>query len=154
MNWKIVFIGGIVYYVALFVVSMLTGHFIHSPEAGVLADVYRTTTSFWRPELNMNPPDTSLMLTMWIPSGLIGAILLAGVYSAVRSSLTGPGWQRGLKFGFITVIFAIVNALGYRGVLNLPDQIWVWWIVGGTIANLLAGIVLGWIAQKLAPVGG
>jgi hypothetical protein len=57
MNWKIVFIGGIVYYVALFIVSMGAGHFIHSPEAGVLAETYRATASFWRPELSMDPPD-------------------------------------------------------------------------------------------------
>ncbi len=151
MNWKTVFIGGVVYYIALFTVSMVSGHFIHSPEAGVLAEAYRATASFWRPELNMNPPDMSLMLTMWIPSGLIGAVLLAGVYSVVRSSLTGPGWQRGLKFGFIAVIFCIVNVLGYRGVFNLPDPIWVWWVIGSVIANLLAGIVLGWIAEKLSP---
>jgi hypothetical protein len=154
MNWKIVFIGGIVYYVALFIVSMGAGHFIHSPEAGVLAETYRATASFWRPELSMDPPDMGAMLKMWIPSGVLGALLAAGVYSVIRSSLTGPAWQRGLKFGVIAVVFSIINMLGYRGVFNLPDDIWIWWTVGGVIANLLAGIVLGWVAQKLAPVGG
>jgi len=154
MNWKITIVGGLVFYVVLFAVSMGTGHFIHSQEAGVLAEVYRTTASFWRPELNMSPPDMAAMLKMWIPSGILAAILAAGVYSVVRSSLTGPGWKRGLKFGVIVVIFAMVNALGYRGVLNLPDQIWLWWMVGGAFTNLVAGIALGWVAQKLAPAGG
>ncbi len=154
MNWKIVLIGGLVFYVALFVVSMGTGHFIHSQEAGVLAEAYRATASFWRPELNASPPDMAAMFKMWIPSGLLGAFLGAGVYSVIRSSLTGAAWLRGLKFGVIVTVFAIINALGYRGVLNLPDQIWVWWTIGGTIANLLAGMALGWVAQKVAPAGG
>lgn len=151
MNWKIVVIGGVVYYLALFVVSMVSGHFIHSPEAGVLADAYRETASFWRPEIRANPPDTSLIWTMWVPSGLFGAILLAGVYSVVRASLSGPAWRRGLKFGAIAVVFGIVNALGYRGLFNLPDQIWVWWAIASAIANLVAGTALGVVAEKLAP---
>ena len=79
MNWKIVFAGGLVYYAALFFVSMVLGHFIHSPDTGVLAETYKATASFWRPELNMNPPDMRLLWEMWIPSGLFGAILAAGV---------------------------------------------------------------------------
>ena len=151
MNWQIIFIGGVVYYFALFAVSMITGHFIHSQEAGVLAEAYRATASFWRPELNMNPPDYGLMLRMWIPAGLAGAFLSAGIYSVIRSSLTGPGWERGLKFGVVAVLFGIVNALGYRNVFNLPDRIWIWWMIGSIITGLVGGIVLGWISQKLAP---
>jgi predicted outer membrane lipoprotein len=154
MNWKIVFVGGVVYYIAMLAVSMVTGYFIHSQEAGVLAEAYRATATFWRPELNMNPPDMGAMFKMWIPSGLLGAILAAGVYSVIRSSLVGPAWQRGLKFGVIAAVFGVINALGYRGVLNLPDQIWIWWIIAAVIMYLPAGIVLGWVSQKLAPAGG
>ena len=152
MNWKIVFIGGVAYYLVQFLVSTVTGYFIHSPEAGVLADAYRATASFWRPELNRIPPDTSLVLTMWVPSGLIGSFLLAGVYAVMRPSLAGPGWLRGLKFGLVVVIFGIVNALGYRGRFDLPDQIWIWSMIGATLTNLPAGTVLGWLSQKFAPV--
>ena len=42
MNWKIVFIGGIAYYAAMFLVSFATGYLIHSPE-GVLFETYRAT---------------------------------------------------------------------------------------------------------------
>jgi len=153
MNWKIVFVGGIVYYAAIFVVSMVLGHFIHSPEAGVLAETYRETATFWRPELNMNPPDMSLMWSMWLPSGILSAFLAAGIYSVVRSSLTGPGWQRGVKFGVIAFLFAVVSALGYRGVFNLPDNVWIWWMIGALVMYLIGGAMLGWIAQKLAPAG-
>lgn len=151
MNWKIIIIGGVAYYAAMFIVSMGTGYFIHSPEAGVLAETYRATASFWRPELNQDPPDMAALMPMWITIGLIGTFLAAGVYSVIRSSLTGAGWQRGLKFGVIAVIFALINMLGYWGVFNLPNQIWQWWFVEGVVMQLVGGIVLGIVAQKLAP---
>ncbi len=43
---------------------------------------------------------------------------------------------RGLKFGVITIAFCVINALGYHGVFNLPDKIWIWWIFGSVISNL------------------
>jgi len=152
MNWKIVFVGGLVYYVAMFAVSMVSGYFIHSPE-GVLAEAYKATASFWRPELNMDPPDMMALMKIWIPTGLLSAFLAAGIYSVIRSSLTGPGWQRGLKFGVIAAIFAIINALAYWGVFNLPNEIWQWWVIDGIILHLVGGTVLGLVAQKLAPAG-
>ncbi|HEU4517285.1 MAG TPA: hypothetical protein VFR77_08280 [Steroidobacteraceae bacterium] len=152
MNWKIVFAGGIVYYAALFAVSMILGYFIHAPETGVLAEAYRATASFWRPELSANPPDQRLMWEMWIPSGVLSSFLAAGVYSVVRSSLTGASWLRGLKFGVIALVFSIINALGYHGVFNLPGKIWMWWIAGAAVMYLAAGPVLGLVAHKLAPV--
>ncbi len=151
MNWKIVFIGGGAYYVALFVVSMVLGPFIHAPDTGVLAEAYRATSQFWRPELNMDPPDPRLMFRLWIPSGLVSAFLAAGVYSVIRSSLTGPGWQRGLKFGVIALVFAVISALGERGIFNLPDRIWAWWMFGAAVMYLAAGPLLGWVSQKIAP---
>ncbi|MGE0031460.1 MAG: hypothetical protein AB7T20_10115 [Steroidobacteraceae bacterium] len=151
MNWKVVVIGGVVYYVALFTLSMVLGIVVHDPQSGLLAEAYGATMSFWRPELFQEKPDPDLMLKMWIPSGLLCAFLAAGIYSVIRSSLAGPAWMRGLKFGIISSIFAIIGVLGYRGVFNLPDQIWTWWTVGAVVMYLPAGVVLGWIAQKLAP---
>jgi hypothetical protein len=151
VNWKIIFVGGIAYYFALFLVSMVLGHFIHAPDTGILAESYAATASFWRPELNADPPDTRLLWRLWIPSGLLGAFLAAGVYAAVRGSLTGRPWQRGLKFGVIALVFAVINALGYHGIFNLPGKIWIWWIVGAAIMYLAAGPVLGWVSGKLAP---
>ena len=52
----------------------------------------------------------------------------------------------------IALVFAIVNALGYHGVFNLPGKIWIWWMVGAAVMYLAAGPVLGWIAEKLAPL--
>jgi len=84
----------------------------------------------------------------------MGALIAAGIYSVVRTSLAGPPWQRGLKFGLIAALFGLINALGYRGVFNLPDDIWQWWIVDATILHLVGGIVLGVVADKVSPVRG
>jgi hypothetical protein len=153
MNWRVVFIGGGVYFVAGFVLSLIVAPFIHSPDTGILAETYRVTAAFWRPELNANPPDTELMFRVLIPSGILAALFGAGVYGLVRSSLTGAAWKRGLKFGVITTVFFVINALGFRRVLNLPDEFWIWSIVGSVIVNLGSGAVLGWISQKISPVG-
>ena len=104
-------------------------------------------------QLNQDPPDMMALMPMWIASGLIGAFIVAGIYSVVRSSLTGAAWQRGLKFGVTVALFNLVNVLGFWGVFNLPANIWQWWFVEGTILNLIGGIVLGVVAQKLAPAG-
>jgi hypothetical protein len=153
MNWKIAIIGGVVLYVTMFIVGFGTGHFIHSPEAGVLAETYRATSAFWRPELNAVPPDMMALLPMWVTNGLITAIIMAGIYSVIRSSLAGAAWQRGLKFGVIATLFWLVSALGYWGVFNLPGRVWLWWGLEGAVLSLIGGIALGIVAQKLAPAG-
>jgi hypothetical protein len=150
MNLKIAIIGGIAYYAAMFIVSFATGYLIHSPE-GVLYETYQATASFWRPELNADPPDMGALMPMWIATGLVSSLIAAGIYSVVRSSLAGAAWQRGLKFGVIAGLFAVINAIGYRGVFNLPDVIWTWWITDAVILHLAGGIVLGIVAQKIAP---
>jgi hypothetical protein len=150
MNWKIVFVGGVSYYAAFFLLSIIGSMFIHSPE-GVLGPIYREFASFWRPELNMDPPDMAALMKMWVPIGLLSAFLMAGIYSVIRSSLAGAAWQRGLKFGVISWIFGAIAAMGYWGLFNLPNKIWFWWLVEGIWMHLIAGAVLGWVAQKLAP---
>jgi hypothetical protein len=37
-------------------------------------------------------------------------------------------------------------------VLNLPDNIWQWWLIDAAILHLVGGMVLGIVAEKLAPV--
>lgn len=151
VNWKIVVIGGVTYYAAFFLLSIIGSMFVHSPD-GVLGPIYKEFAVFWRPELNADPPDMGALMKMWVPIGLLSSFLLAGIYSVICSSLAGAGWQRGLKFGVISWIFGAVAAMGYWGVLNLPNKIWFWWLVEGIWMHLIAGAVLGWVAQKVTPV--
>ena len=150
MNWKIVFAGGIAYYLTFLLLSFVGGALIHSPD-GVLGPVYREFASFWRPELNADPPDMAALMKMWVPIGILSSLLLAGIYSVIRSSFTGSGVVRGLKFGVVGWIFGLVAALGYYGIFNLPGKIWTWWLIEGVWMHLIAGVVLGFVAEKLAP---
>jgi hypothetical protein len=148
MNWKLIIVGAVVFTAATWVVSFVTGPLIHN---GVLLPVYMATAQFWRPELNETPPNMTALLPYWITTGLIGALIIAGIYGQVRSTFTGAGWLRGLKYGLVVFLLSCTFSLAYSGVFNLPSTIWVWWGVDSLVAYLVGGAALGWVAQKVAP---
>lgn len=149
MNWKLILGGGLVWFVATFLVSFLNGSVIHE---GILKETYMATSAFWRPELMQEPPDMAALMPRWITTGLIGSFLTALVYGWVRPALTGAGWLRGVKFGVIVLILTICLMLGWSGVFNLPDKVWTWWAIDAVIYLLIGGAALGWVAEKLAPI--
>ena len=59
MNWKLIIVGGLVFYVVMFVVSMVTGPVVHQ---GILLESYQATEQFWRPELRQVPPDMAALM--------------------------------------------------------------------------------------------
>ena len=148
MNWKLIILGGLAYYVAAFIVSFATGEVIHNR---ILVEAYEATTSFWRPELTQVPPDMAALMPMWITTGLITSFILAGIYGVFRSALSGPAWQRGLKFGVVAWLFSVSTMAGMSGAFALPATIWVWWGVDALIYSLIGATVLGIVAEKLAP---
>ena len=148
MNWKIILIGGFIFYVVLFAVSFVTGPVVHN---NILMSTYEATAQFWRPELMSDPPNMAALLPRWVTTGLIGAFITAGIYDQVRSSFAGPGWQRGLKFGFAVALLSVATMFSMSGVFNLPDRVWAWWSVETLVLYLVAGAALGLVADKLAP---
>jgi len=146
MNWKSVVIGGLVFYVVMFIVSMATGPIVHE---GILDPLYMANESFWRPELTQDPPDMAALMPRWIAVGLISSIIMAALYGFVQSAFTGPGWKRGLFFGLgISIIFSLLAA-GWSGVFNLPEKIWVVWSLESFVYYLPGGAALGWVVGKL-----
>jgi len=147
-NLKVILLGGLAFYIAQFIVSMLTGGVIHE---GVLTELYIANASFWRPELNQDPPDMAALMPRWLATGLIAAFILTAIYDNIRAGLNGPGAIRGIKYGFILFLFSACFSAGWSGVFNLPEMIWFWWNVEALVIYLVAGAALGVVVSKLSP---
>lgn len=145
LDWKVIIGGGVVMYIVQFLIGSVTGILIHGE---VLDPLYKATTEFWRPELNQEPPDMAALMPRWIATGLLTAVIFAGIYDNIRSALNGSGVIRGLKFGLmIAVIYALFGA-AYSGVFNLPQAIWWWWALDGFLVYSIGGMALGWFVGK------
>jgi hypothetical protein len=62
-NIKVILLGGLALYAAQWVVSMVSGAIIHE---GILTEMYQAHASFWRPELNQQPPDMAALMPRWM----------------------------------------------------------------------------------------
>jgi hypothetical protein len=84
----------------------------------------------------------------WIGLGLLTSFVFAGIYDNIRDAFSGSGVVRGLKFGFLLGLVHACFAAGWSGVFNLPDMIWVWWVIDAFYIYLLAGMALGWFVGR------
>ncbi len=150
MNWKLIVLGGLAFFVTTFILGMGTGIVIHD---GVLKEPYKASSEFWLPALAQDPPDMAVLMPRWITTGLITSLVVAALFGWVRSAFSGPGWKQGLYYGLFLSIFAGVMYLGFTGVFNLPAKILIWWAVDGLILYSAGGTVLGLVAEKVAPAG-
>lgn len=150
LNFKVILLGGLAMYAAQFVLGILSGPLIHE---GVLAEPYRATASFWRPELMQDPPDMAALLPQWITVGLIASFIVAGIFDTIRGGLNGSTTIRGLKYGVILFLVHLCVAAGFSGVFNLPNVIWLWWSVESLAYYLVGGLVLGWVTGVLTRTG-
>ena len=101
MNWKLIILGGLAFYVVMFIVSIPSGMLIHN---GVLDAPYRANSEFWRPELNQDPPDMAALMPRWIGVGLLTTFIFSAIYGWLRPAFSGAPWQKGLKFGLLLSI--------------------------------------------------
>lgn len=148
MNWKLVIIGAVAFFVVSNVLGMfVTGTLIHN---GVLKTTYEDHQSFWRPELNEDPPDMAAVMPRWLLASFLTSLVVAGIYSCVGSSFNGPGWKRGMTWGLCLTIFSFFWGIGYSGVFNLPMNIWLWWGVDGFVLFLAGGAAMGWAGERFA----
>jgi hypothetical protein len=148
MNWKVVVIGGILFYIVTFALGFATGPLLHD---GLLKPTYREHSEFWRPELNQEPPDMGPLMPRWITTGVIWALVVAALWDKARGCFSGPYWRRGLTGGlYLAVLYAAV-LFQWSGVFDLPDKLWLWWSLEGFLYYLVGGAVLGWVTGKLAP---
>ena len=148
MHWKLIVVGGLAFYVVMFLVSFITGPLIHE---GILKVPYMENEEFWQPALNQDPPDMAALMPRWIATGLITTFVLAGIYGWIRGGFSGAPWQKGVKYGVVLSVVGSCMMAGWSGVFNLPAEIWTWWAIEQFAYYLPGGAVLGWLGQKLAP---
>lgn len=148
MSWKLVIVGGLVFWVVTNVLAFLvTGPIIHER---ILDPTYQAHESFWLPELRQDPPDMGALMPRWLAMSLLSSLVFAGIYSVVRGSFRGPGWQRGLKYGLCLGLIAIVSYLSFSGLFDLPLNLWLWWGLDALILFLIGGAALGWAGARFA----
>jgi hypothetical protein len=149
MNAKLVLIGGLVFWLMTWVVSMVTGPIIHD---GMLMPAYRELSGFWRPALMETPPDMASLMPRWITTGLVLSFVFAILYGLVRPAIAGNGWLRGAKYGL--GVFALVAAVmaSWTGIFNLPDRLWVWWGIEALAVYVIGGAVMGWAVDRWVPL--
>ena len=145
LDMKVIIGGGLVMYVAQFIVGMVSGMVLHE---GVLDPLYKATTEFWRPELNQDPPDMAALMPRWITVGVFVSLVYAAIYDNIRSALDGSDIIKGLKYGVLMALFYTLFNLAFSGVFNLPDAIWMWWTLEGFVIYPVGGVALGWFAGK------
>ncbi len=148
MNWKIIIIGGLAFFVVQWIVSFGTTPLIHE---GVLDQPYIENAGYWRPELTQDPPDMAALMPRWIGVGLIATLIMAAIYAGIRHAFNGDGWLKGVKFGLMVWLFSICMMAGWSGVFNLPETIWIWWAVEALLIYIVGGAALGWVSQKVSP---
>ncbi len=148
MNTKAIVVGTLVFWLVTNLLGMfVTGFLIHSM---ILKPTYQATQSFWLPALNQDPPDMAALLPHWLLVALAMSLVVAGIYSCVRSSFKGPGWKRGLTWGLSLGIFIFVYTFSLSGVFNLPLSMFVWWGIDGLLAFTIGGAAMGWATEKFA----
>lgn len=146
MRFKLIILGGLAFYAATWLVSMASGPLIHE---GLLKATYQAHAHLWRPELNQVPPDMAALLPRWILTGLLAAFIQAGLYGVLESAFEGPGWKKGLKYGGVLCLFgACWGLLGYSGIFNAPDKVWLIWTAESPVYYLPAGALLGWLTER------
>lgn len=145
MRWKLILLGGLAFYVAMFLLTFATNPLIHE---GYLKPFYQAHAALWRPELNQVPPDMGALMPRWIGTGLLGAFIQVAIFGWIQKSLEGPGWKQGLKFGAILGLFGATWCAAYSGIFNATDRIWIVWSLEGFIYYLPGGALVGWMAER------
>ena len=145
MNWKLIIIGGLAFFLVANLLSFVTGPIIHE---GTLDPVYQANEAFWLPALNQDPPDMAAMMPVWLRNSFIASLVYAAIYGMVAGSLGAPGWRRGLTFGLIMAVVAAVTYLSFSGIFNLPGVLWLWWAIEALVIFAVAGAVLGWVGER------
>lgn len=145
LNIKNIVVGGVIFYIAQFIVGMASGPLLHE---GILDPYYQATSGFWRPELMQDPPDMAALMPRWIGVGLVMALMFAAIFDNIRAAFAGGPVVQGVKFGIVLALVFSGAMAGWSGVFNLPDAIWFWWALESFLYFIVGGAAMGWFFGK------
>ena len=137
-------IGAVTLYATQMIFSLPVGQVVEQ----ILSDVYASQPELWRPELNLEPPDTRALLPMWVGFGVLGAAMHALLYLVLRPALSGPGFLRGLQYALIATTIQGILMLGLFGIMAVPGVVWLAWWLQRLFVFALGGAVMGHVLAR------
>lgn len=134
MNWKRIFLAGLVIYVFFQGLGFLIDNVF-------LKGDYDQLKALWRP---------NMMSRMWVlyVVGLLVAFLFTYIFVKGRE---GKGIQEGVRFGIIVWLFTMVPFnLEIWVIFPIPHQLVVKWLLFGLLTSLICGILAAVIYKPAA----
>jgi hypothetical protein len=141
-----IIVAGIVFAIISFlvnnIVAMATMNYYMMPE------LFQVWSKVMMPIAG--PPPASFMYLSFALSAIIG-MLFAAVYMTIRSVFEGePTLKKGYTFGFLAfLIGTLPGTFSMYLMINLPVGLLAWWALSGLIVNVVAGIAVAAVAEKM-----
>jgi hypothetical protein len=108
----------------------------------LLADLYKETASFWRPEEEMKQ-----FFPYCIARQIITAIIIVCLYCCCTKGTCGSCPKTGTKFGFkIGLLLGLHSAATYI-YQPIPLNLAIFWLVGEVALGIIVGYALSRIAK-------
>jgi hypothetical protein len=138
MNTKRLALASLAVFAVFFVVDGVVNNLL-------LADLYKQTTSVWRPESEIQ----GNMWLMWL-----GTLILAPLFALIYTKgyeANKPGLGQGVRYGLIVgVLLSAPQCLVWYTVLPIPAVLPVWWFVAGMAESIVAGAAAGLIYRPVS----
>jgi hypothetical protein len=131
MNWKRFWLT----FLAVFVLYMILDMILH---LGLLGGIYDDLAHLWRPDAEMQ----KLYPLMWLGT-LVFTFMFVFLFA---KGYEGRGLGEGARFGFyIGLLLGVPMALGSYAMYPLPFTLAMYWLIGGLVEMILAGILASMI---------
>ncbi len=106
---------------------------------GILAGLYESTASIWRPE------DDMPQYIGWMMAGqLLFSVVFCWLYTCTQCQ---SSVKDGACYGLVIGLMMSSASFIYYAVLPIPLSLFVLWVIGGVIETVVAGMILYWVYQ-------
>ena len=100
---------------------------------GVLGGAYQATANIWRPQESM------MVYMPWMWAGqLLFAFMFCLIFTCLKCQ---AGVKTGALYGLVIGLLMSSGSLIFYAVLPVPLSLLIWWVVGGLLETVIAGII-------------